>query len=168
MSGIFLKAGAHTSLEQGGCVMEFSAWVAGEPHSDEPHCVSPVIGAFMRSWNDALDDETRQLLIPYAIKCVGTNTGPEDDKTRAWMACDWLVRVQTPAWLRLAGLIEEARALESLARIVDAVTCRAAQPALEVSRRRSDAARDGAGDAAGARGERGAWGAGGGLDGEAG
>mgnify|MGYP000461577042 CR=1 FL=1 len=28
----------------------------------------------------------------------------EQEEQRAWLATDWLIRVQTPAWLRLAGL----------------------------------------------------------------
>ena len=57
------------------------------------------------------------------------------------MATDWLARVHTPAWLRLAGLTEEAQALESCARIVDAVTARAAQPMLDAAREKGAAAR---------------------------
>lgn len=34
------------------CVMEAVAYLAGEPWSDRPECASPVIGAFLRSWND--------------------------------------------------------------------------------------------------------------------
>lgn len=33
---------------------------------------------------------------------------------RAWMVTDWMVRVHTPAWLRLAGLEDQATALEVL------------------------------------------------------
>ena len=130
---IVLQTGAHRSLDDGGCVMEFAAWVAGEPHSDHPQCVSPVLAIFLRDWNDALDDATRQRLVPYAIAAVGTNTGQTHEETRAWLALDWLIRVYTPAWLRLAGLVPEARTLEATARIVDAVTCRAVQRPLDAA-----------------------------------
>jgi hypothetical protein len=151
-----LSRGNHDKPDEGMCVMEMASYLAREPWSDHPLCVSPVIAAFCRSWNDALDDETRQRLKPYAFKVVGTNTGPADDETRAWMATDWLCRVQAPAWLRLAGLTEHAQALESLARIADATTAGAAQPALDASREAAaaawaaawDAARDAAGAAA--------------------
>ncbi len=105
-----LAAGAHKSPHHGMCVMEMASYLAREPWSDHPQCVSPVIAALCRSWNDSLDDATRQRLKPYAFKVVGTNTGPRDDETRAWLATDWLCRLQTPAWLRLAGLEEHARA----------------------------------------------------------
>src|ERR1041385_3430518 len=146
---IVLQTGAHRSLDDGGCVMEFAAWVAGEPHSDHPRCVSPVLAIFLRDWNDALDDATRQRLVPYAIAAVGTNTGQTHEETRAWLALDWLIRVYTPAWLRLAGLVPEARTLEATARIVDAVTCRAVQRPLDAAGAAARAAaRAAAGDAA--------------------
>jgi hypothetical protein len=146
---IVLQTGAHRSLDDGGCVMEFAAWVAGEPHSDHPQCVSPVLAIFLRDWNDALDDATRQRLVPYAIAAVGTNTGQTHEETRAWLALDWLIRVYTPAWLRLAGLVPEARTLEATARIVDAVTCRAVQRPLDAAGAAARAAaRAAAGDAA--------------------
>jgi hypothetical protein len=135
------------------CVMEFAAWLAHEPWTDYPQCVSPVIAAFARNWNDCLDVESRnRLLKPLVVEMIGTRTTAEDEETRAWMATDWLARVHTPAWLRLAGLTKEAQALESCARIVDAVTATNAQPRLEEARQASaaawDAARDAARDAA--------------------
>ena len=138
------QAGSH---EPNGtfCVMEFAAWLVHEPWSDHPQCVSPVIAAFARNWNDALEEEPRnRLLKPLVADMIGTATTPEDEETRAWMATDWLCRVHTPAWLRLAGLTEHAHALESCARIVDAVTARAAQPRLDEARHASAAASDAA------------------------
>jgi hypothetical protein len=81
--------------------------------------------------------------------------------TRSYLALDWLVRVQTPAWLRLAGLTAEAQALESLARIADATTAAQSSPALEVARRKAAAAwaaaRAAAWDAARAAARAAAW-----------
>jgi hypothetical protein len=111
---IELKAGTHASADDGMCVMEATAYFAGEPFSDRPQCVSPVIGAFLRSWNDSLDDSSRQRLKPYVIKVIGTNTGPADDERRAWLAIDWLVRTYAPTWFDLAGLKEYASALRGL------------------------------------------------------
>lgn len=39
---IVLERGAHASIEDGGCIMEWTAYLAGEPHSDHPACVSGV------------------------------------------------------------------------------------------------------------------------------
>jgi hypothetical protein len=144
------------TLEQGKhdpngtfCVMEAVAWIANERWSDAPECVSPVIAAFARNWNDSLNVEDRnRLLKPLVVEMIGTRTTPEDEETRAWMATDWLARVHTPAWLRLAGLTKHAEALEGCARIVDAVTAGLAQPRLEEARQASAAAWDAAWDAA--------------------
>src|SRR4051794_41296019 len=67
-----LSAGRHVRAEQGRCAMEWVAHLAGEAHSDRPECVSPVVGAFARSWNDALAETTRQRLRPYLGRMIGT------------------------------------------------------------------------------------------------
>jgi hypothetical protein len=148
------------------CVMEAVAWMAGEAWTDHPVCVSPVVAAFARNWNDSLGEADRnRLLKPLLLDMVGTATTPEDEETRAWMATDWLARVHAPAWLRLAGLTKEAQALEGCARIVDAVTAGAAQPRLEEARHASvaawaaasAAAWDAARDAASAAASAAAW-----------
>jgi hypothetical protein len=40
--------------------MELASMLAGEPFSDQPKSVCPVVAAFLRGYNDAVDDETRQ------------------------------------------------------------------------------------------------------------
>lgn len=112
LTKIRLHSGGHTSIESGACLMEAVAYFAHEPWSDHPKCVSPVLGAFGRSWNDALDDETRQRLVPYIPRFVGTNDGHDDE--RIWMLRDWLVRTAAPAYLRAAGLTAEADKLAAL------------------------------------------------------
>ena len=68
-----LDKGAH-SPDGKFCIMEATAYIAGEDWTDKPKCVSPVIGAFLRSWNDTLDDETRQKLKPYIRRVIDTRT----------------------------------------------------------------------------------------------
>lgn len=36
LEALVLKAGSHSSVEQGACIMEAVAFVAGEPWSDQP------------------------------------------------------------------------------------------------------------------------------------
>ena len=150
---ISLSTGAHDHIDpEAGecCLVEAASWLrcATEPSDHDP-TVCPVIAGFARSWNDALPDEGRnRLLKPFVARIIGTNTSPADSETRAWMATDWLARVHTPAWLRLAGLTQEAAALEACARIVDATTANAAQPRLEEARRARAAAWAAAWDAA--------------------
>src|SRR5689334_6408779 len=111
-----LKAGQHKSPDEGMCLLELAAYLSPKSaFTDHPKCVSPVLGQFGRSWNDALDDESRQMLKPYAVKLLDTNTGKRDDEIRAWMLTDWLARECAPAFLRLAGLTAQAELLEGLA-----------------------------------------------------
>ncbi|HCT57219.1 MAG TPA: hypothetical protein DGD08_08405 [Gemmatimonas aurantiaca] len=139
---VTFAVGGHARAQDAYCVMEAVAYIAGEPWSDQPQCVSPVIAAFCRNWNDNLPEPPRtELLRPLVPLLMGTRTTEGDEQTRAWMATDWLARVQTPAWLRLAGLTAEAQAIEACARIVDATTARAAQPALDDARTKAAAAR---------------------------
>ena len=119
LASVRLAAGGHKSPDQGMCVMEMTSILAGEDWGDHPACVSPIIAAFLRKWNDDLNDDDRQALKPYARLVIGTNTGIADDSRRAWMLTDWMVRTYLPAWLRLAKLDEQARAVESLPELVD-------------------------------------------------
>jgi len=145
LDGLVLYSGAH---EPDGkfCVMEATAYIAGEPWSDHPKCVSPVIATFLRAWNDGLPDDQRQMLAPYVTKPVGTTRTKRDEEKRAWMCTDWLARECAPAFLRCAGLTEHAEFLEALASLTTSVRAREAQPTLVAAR---DAARAAAWDAAG-------------------
>lgn len=46
--------------------------LAHEPFSDRARCISPTIGAFLRTYNDGLDDVRRQDLYPVAAAIVRT------------------------------------------------------------------------------------------------
>ena len=50
---IRLSKGKHTDPEDGACVMELASMLAGEPFTDHPASVCPVIGSFLRSYNDS-------------------------------------------------------------------------------------------------------------------
>jgi hypothetical protein len=132
------------------CIMEAAAWVAGEPWSDHPECVCPVIGAFMRSWNDGISDdvERTRLLKPFVPLIINTKGTAELETRRATMAADWLVRTHAPAWLRLAGLAEQADALSSLPEITDFANCPSLKAPLKAARKDAAAAWDAAWDAA--------------------
>ena len=150
MSATLLK-GAHDKPngEFQACVMEAVAFVAGEPWSDHPKCASPVIGAFMRVWNDGLNEDDRnRLLKPLIVKLVGTRGSKALENRRATMAADWFIRVQTPAWLRLAKLDKHADLLASMPEITDFSKAPSLMPALTAERTDAYAAWAAAGDAA--------------------
>jgi hypothetical protein len=143
----WLSKGSHPTDDAGRCAMEWVAFLAGEPHSDQPVCVSDVLKRFCIAFNDALDDESRQKLRPYLARTIGT-AGDGQDGRRAFMCLDWIVRTYTPAWLSLAGLDDDARALRQLPEIVDIDAAWHAAPSISGARQRANAARDDAGVAA--------------------
>jgi hypothetical protein len=67
-----LSAGRHRSPSAGACVMELASMLAEEPFSDRSGTVSPVVGAFLRTYNDGVGDGRRQDLIPIAPLIVGS------------------------------------------------------------------------------------------------
>lgn len=139
LATLMLEKGAHNP-DHTFCVMEAVAYIAGEDWSDSPQCVSPVIGAFLRNWNDSVDEAFRQRLKPYIERVLDTRTPPADEETRAWLATDWLVRVQAPAWLDLAGLTDDATALRNLPALTSSEIAVAVQSVLEGARQRAAAA----------------------------
>jgi len=148
-----LAKGAHKKADGVACLMEAVAFVAGERWSDHPTCACPVIGAFLRTWNDDLPDDERDVLLrPLVPLLVGTRSTPAIERRRAMMAADWLIREHTPAWLRLAGLSVQADALAALPEITDFAQCPSLMPVLTAAKNdaaaASAAARDAAWDAA--------------------
>ena len=105
------------------CIMEAVAYMAGEPWSDTPACASPVIAAFLRSWNDALSDEDRDRHLPadkWVPRLVGSRGDNATEERRAYLALDWLIRVHAPAWLDLVpSLAPHAAALRALPDVRD-------------------------------------------------
>jgi hypothetical protein len=113
-----LAHGTHATPEEGRCAMEWVSHLAGEPHSDAPACVSPVLRALCVTLNDGLPDGPRQRLRPYLARTIGT-AGDGLDGARAWMALDWLIGTYAPAWLGLIGLGGEAAVLADAPAVTD-------------------------------------------------
>jgi len=78
-----LARGCHSSPEEGACVMELASMLAGEEFGDHPQSVCPVIGAFLRAYNDCVDDRWRQDLYAYAARVVGTRATIAVERGRA-------------------------------------------------------------------------------------
>ena len=134
-----LAYGTHATPDEGRCAMEWVSYLAGEPHSDEPACVSPVLRAFCTTLNDSLEDVPRQRLRAYLARTIGTADDGLDE-ARSWLAMDWLIRTYAPKWLTVAGLAQSARRLEGLPRIVDVPELQTALAALALTRRDTRAA----------------------------
>ncbi len=131
-----LAYGTHATPGEGRCAMEWVSYIAGEPHSDHPACVSPVLRAFCVALNDALEDGPRQRLRPYLTRTIGT-AGDGLDQKRAWMSMDWLIRSYTPTWLAAAGLDDVADRLRSVAEVSGSRELRSGLHALRLARQRA-------------------------------
>ena len=113
LDGLTLDSGSHRDFETGHCINEVAAWLAGEPHTDRPSCVSPVLRSYTMRLNDRWNNEDRQLLKPYAAKIVGT-AGDGQDGARLALAQTALTIDLLPPWLRLAGLDDAATEIKGL------------------------------------------------------
>ena len=80
---VTLARGKHNSPRNGACVMELASMLAGEPFTDRPATVCPIVAAFLRAYNDAVDDRRRQDLYPYASAAVGTRASRDVLRRRA-------------------------------------------------------------------------------------
>lgn len=87
---IQLSKGKHTSPEEGACVMELASMLAGEPFSDHPRAVCPVIAAVLRRYNDTLDDWRRQDLYAYAARVVGSRGNARLERMRTDYLRTWI------------------------------------------------------------------------------
>jgi hypothetical protein len=95
---IKLSKGKHASPDDGACVMELASMLAGEPFSDHPASVCPVIGSFLRAYNDSIDDDRRQDLYAYAAQVVGSRASINVQRERAERLADWAFEMQRRHW----------------------------------------------------------------------
>jgi len=114
---IKIGPGKHKSIDEGCCLTELCSWLAGEPFSDHPQCVSPVIAAFGRRFWDNVDDETRLRLRDVAPRLIGTRTNSADEDARSWLIANWSLHVSLPTWLDAAGMTEQAAEIRALPEI---------------------------------------------------
>jgi hypothetical protein len=91
---IKLGKGKHSTPEEGACVMELASMLAGEPFTDHPASVCPVIGCFLRSYNDTIDDSRRQALYEYASRVVGSRGSRRAQQARADRLAAWAEAMQ--------------------------------------------------------------------------
>jgi hypothetical protein len=80
--------------------MELASMLAGEPFGDSPQCVSPVVAAFLRTYNDGVGDERRQDLYEYAARSVGSRARTRAEQDRASECIGWAARLNGALTLR--------------------------------------------------------------------
>ena len=86
---VSLSRGKHRSPDEGACVMELASMLAGESFTDRPFSVCPVIGSFLRAYNDAVDDRRRQDLYACAAKVVGSRASADVERQRQAWLMEW-------------------------------------------------------------------------------
>ena len=92
-----LARGKHDTPADGACVLELASMLAGEPFSDQPHSVCPVIAAYLRAYNDGAEDLSDRALYGAAARVVGTSAGLEVERLRA-RRCNELTADLYAAW----------------------------------------------------------------------
>ena len=97
---IRLSPGKHSSPDDGACVMELASMLAGESFSDHPACVCPVIGSFLRAYNDSVNDERRQDLYEYASLVVDSASTPLIQQARSEHLREWASQMRGRRWSR--------------------------------------------------------------------
>jgi hypothetical protein len=112
--------------------MELVAWLAGEPHSDEPDTACPVLTVLVRAANDLIPDARRdRLLRPLAPRLVRSRVDdPAVAATRAWIAADAAGRFFAAVRLARLGRADEADLLRALPRIDGPASARLATEVL--------------------------------------
>lgn len=115
LESVVLEAAPHRRRSNRVTLLELVAWLAGQPHSDDPEGVSAPLGTFGRWLAAGLDAVPRQALRTTASGLVGSAASPEVERQRAWALTRWLVQVHATAWLRRAGMSDVANQLSTLA-----------------------------------------------------
>ena len=72
-----LSRGRHADPGDGACAMELASALGGEPWSDHPACVHPVLAAIARAVNDGTGEAGRARLATLVPAMIGTGgSGP--------------------------------------------------------------------------------------------
>jgi hypothetical protein len=68
-----LTRGPHPRPDDGVCLMELTAYLAGAPHTDAPDCTHAVLAAVARVVNDGVSDDARSRLALLAPDLIHTS-----------------------------------------------------------------------------------------------
>jgi hypothetical protein len=79
-----LSRGRHVAPEHGVCTVELASMLAGDRFSDSPRTACAAVAAFVRGYNDAIDDNRRQDLFAIAALLVGSSSTQEETHARMW------------------------------------------------------------------------------------
>jgi len=136
--GLVIRKGSHGEFDNGACVMEAVAWVAGERHSDAPICACPVIRRFAININDRIDDDAlrTRLFLPLVTRLVGSRSTDRVAAFRARLAADWAIRGSLPVWwAQVPWLKKHAEVLRALPPLVTPEALQHARSVIRAQRR---------------------------------
>ena len=122
-----LHPGKHTVESGQLCLLEAAAVLAGEPLTDHPQSVSPIVCTLGIRLNDLATHRQRQKLTRFLPNLVST-AGDGKEEHRRWVALDHSVRTVWPRWVDRIGMREEAAALSGLPPITGEPAYCAARP----------------------------------------
>jgi hypothetical protein len=97
-----LARGRHATPHDGVCTAELASMLAGERFTDQPRSACPAVTAFVRGYNDGLDDAHRQDLYAVAAMLVGSAGDADATHERMWR-CIMFARELRPRRLGLLG-----------------------------------------------------------------
>jgi hypothetical protein len=97
-----LAPGRHETPRDGVCAAELASMLAGERFSDRPRTACPAVTAFVRGYNDGVDDDHRQDLYAVAAMLVGSAADADTVHERMWR-CIAFARELRPRRLGLLG-----------------------------------------------------------------
>ena len=110
---VTLGQGSHETREEGVCLMELVAWLAGEQHSHFPACTSPALADYATFANDHLPDGPRQRLINLAPRLVGTSC-PHCEENRVNTVILTMLKYTVCPALQARSMSTQAEELEAL------------------------------------------------------
>ena len=108
-----LQSSAHRR-ENGVTPAEALAWMSGEPHTEQPRSICPVLLALIRIWARNLEQLGRNTLIRPVLPFL-LNTGDDRLMTaaRADALMAWTIKTNAAAWLEAGGRSREATVLRT-------------------------------------------------------
>jgi hypothetical protein len=111
-----IRRGTHTSPDDGMSAMELVAWLAGESHTAGPRSASPVITAFVGSFNDVIPSDAGRnyYLRSWIPRLVNTQGDEAVEDRRASIVIDFMVRTLLPLSLEKDGRTAAGRELAML------------------------------------------------------
>ena len=99
-----LTVGTSEHPKDGACLMSIVSWLVYGDLSDQPACVSEVVGKVARHVNDLLPDYRRQALKPYIPRLIDTNDRDSVERARLCFIHEYIIEELFPLGLEAAGL----------------------------------------------------------------